>query len=91
VKPSIGRVVHYTNYTHQRIGGVFEKNPVIHAAIITAVRHITEGHDESDYLVDLHIFYARAADTKKSDVAFTRAEAGTKDAVEAWTWPTRVE
>lgn len=76
MKPSIGRIVHYTN-----LGDRDGKYPVtVQAAIITAVNN--------DGTVALHVFY-RTGQLDLDSCKFTEAQAGTEDARGKWSWPER--
>ena len=76
MKPSIGRIVHYTN-----LGDRDGKFPVtVQAALITKLN--------DDDTVALHVFYP----TGHFDLAaaqFTEAVAGSEEARGKWSWPVR--
>ncbi len=78
MKPSIGRIVHYTNLGDR--DGKYP--PTVQAAIITGLNE--------DGTVSLHVFYK----TGQFDLAScnsTDAKAGSEKARGHWTWPERVE
>lgn len=76
MKPSIGRIVHYTN-----LGDRDGKFPVtVQAAVVTGVNDADTGN------VSLHVFYK----TGQFDLAacdHTEAIAGSEDARGKWSWP----
>ena len=77
MKPSIGRIVHYTNLGDR--DGKYP--PTVQAAIITGLN--AELND-----VSLHVFYK----TGQFDLAscqFTEAAAGSEQARGKWSWPPR--
>jgi hypothetical protein len=76
MKPSIGRIVHYTNLGDR--DGRYP--PTIQAAIITGVNE--------DDTVALHIFY-KTGQFDMSSVPYTPEAAGTESARGRWTWPSR--
>jgi len=77
MKPTIARVVHYTN-----LGDRDGKYPVtVQAAIITGIN--------VDGTVSLHVFY-RTGSFDLVSCDFTEAEAGTEEARGKWSWPPRV-
>lgn len=78
MKPSIGRIVHYTNLGDK--DGKFP--PQVQAALITGVN--------GDGTVALHIFY-KTGQFDMEKVVGTEFEAGTEDARGMWSWPKRVE
>ena len=76
VKPTIGRIVHYTNLGDR--DGKYP--PTVQAAIITGVNDAETGN------VSLHVFYR----TGQFDLAacdHTDAEAGSEGARGCWAWP----
>lgn len=78
MKPSIGRIVHYTNLGDR--DGKYP--PTVQAAIITGIN--------DDGSVSLHVFYK----TGQFDLAKceqTDAPAGSEAARGKWCWPARVE
>lgn len=75
-KPTIGRIVHYTNLGDR--DGKYP--PEIQAAIVTRV------HD--DGAVGLHVFYP-TGEFNMDRVEFTDADAGSDAARGMWTWPAR--
>lgn len=79
MKPSIGRVVHYTNLGDR--DGKYP--PTVQAAIITGV-------DDASGTVSLHVFY-KTGQFDLAACAFTEAVAGSEDARGKWSWPARVE
>jgi len=82
VKPSVGRIVHYTNLGDR--DGKYP--PEIQAAIITAVKD----NNVPQLPVSLHIFY-RTGQFDMEWVEYTDAEAGTEEARGKWTWPELVK
>lgn len=77
MKPTIGRIVHYTNLGDR--DGKYP--PTVQAAIITGVNE--------DGTVSLHVFYK----TGQFDLAScqqTEAVAGSEDARGRWSWPPRI-
>ena len=91
MKPTVGRIVHYTNLGDR--DGKYP--PEVQAALITKVveRQAPEGMgykagDEGAYHVSLRIFYETGTFMMK-DVPFTSAEAGSEQARGHWTWPAR--
>lgn len=76
MKPSIGRIVHYTNLGDR--DGKFP--PEVQAAIITGVN--------ADGTVALHVFY-KAGQFDMPSVTQTSVPAGTDGARGCWTWPAR--
>ena len=87
MKPTVGRIVHYTNLGDK--DGKYP--PQIIAAIVTrvtAMPGVKESLDENDYLTDLKAFYPTGFfDMEK--VPFTTAPAGSDGARGKWTWPAR--
>ena len=75
-KPSIGRIVHYTNLGDR--DGKYP--PTVQAAIITGVN--------DDGSVSLHVFYKTGAFDLASCLS-TSAVAGTEEARGLWSWPVR--
>jgi hypothetical protein len=76
MKPSIGRIVHYTN-----LGDRDGKHPpTVQAALITGLN--------DDGTVALRVF-SRIGDHHQQSVPFTNAAAGSDDARGKWTWPAR--
>lgn len=76
-KPSIGRIVHYTNLGDK--DGKYP--PETQAAIITGL--------DVDDLVSLHIFY-KTGQFDMTSVPFTTAQAGSNEARGHWSWPEKV-
>jgi len=76
MKPTVGRIVHYTNLGDR--DGKYP--PEIQAALITGVN--------SDGTVALHVFY-KTGQFDMPAVAFTHEDAGTDAARGLWTWPAR--
>ena len=76
MKPTVGRIVQYTNLGDR--DGKYP--PEIQAAIITRVR------DEGK--VCLHIFYP-TGQFDMDNVPFTEAKPGSEDARGHWAWPPR--
>lgn len=76
MKPSIGRIVHYTNLGDR--DGKYP--PEIQAAIITGLN--------TDGTVSLHVFY-RTGGFDMPSVEHTNCLAGTEGARGAWAWPSR--
>jgi hypothetical protein len=89
MKPTVGRVVHYTS-----LGDRDGRYPSeLHAAIITKVSQHTnftiEGMaEENRYDVSLRIFY-ETGDFWMQRVSFTTERAGTEAARGKWSWPVR--
>lgn len=81
MKPSIGRIVHYTNLGDK--DGKYP--PTIQAALITGVNEAMNGMN-----VSLHVFY-KTGQFDMENVDFTLADAGTETARGMWSWPKRVE
>jgi hypothetical protein len=77
MKPSIGRIVHYTNLGDR--DGRYP--PTVQAAIITGVNE--------DDTVDLHIFY-KTGQFDMASVPFTEAPAGSDTARGHWAWLPKV-
>ncbi len=77
-KPSIGRIVHYTNLGDR--DGKFP--PTVQGAMITGLNE--------DGTVALHVFY-RTGQFDLQNVAQTEAEAGSEGARGKWCWPKRDE
>lgn len=77
MKPTVGRIVHYTNLGDR--DNVYP--PEAQAAIITKVH--------TDDFVDLCIFYPTGWFFRQR-VEKTGAKAGTDDARGRWNWPERV-
>jgi hypothetical protein len=76
VRPTVGRIVHYTN-----LGDRDGKFPAtVQAAIVTGVN--------DDGTVALHVFY-RTGGFDMASVAETEAPAGTEEARGRWCWPAR--
>ena len=91
MKPSVGRIVHYTNLGDR--DGRYP--PEVQAAIITKVveRHEAPAanlHSAESYRVSLRIFY-EMGDFAMVDVPFTMEPAGSEGARGRWTWPERVQ
>ena len=89
MKPTVGRIVHYTNLGDR--DGRFP--PEIQAALITGVKLAGDPRhhpvdSERSYEVDLHIFY-RTGQFDMPKVPFTKAVAGSDDARGHWSWPER--
>lgn len=76
-KPSVGRIVHYTNLGDR--DGKYP--PQVIAAMVTKVNE--------DGSVALTTFYPTGTFNLGS-VAFTESAAGSEDARGKWTWPARV-
>jgi hypothetical protein len=76
VKPTIGRIVHYTNLGDR--DGKYP--PQVQAALITGVNE--------DGTVSLHVFY-RTGQFDLPSVAYVEHEAGCEEARGKWTWPAR--
>ena len=78
MKPTIGRIVHYTQYDSH------DPTPKVHAAIISAVHE--------DEAVSLHVLVPQGAFPIRFDhnVAKTEAPPGTAKARGCWNWPPRV-
>lgn len=76
-KPTIGRIVHYTNLGDR--DGKYP--PEVQAALITGVN--------ADGTVALHVFY-KTGQFDMPSVAYTEFPAGRDEARGKWTWPARV-
>lgn len=76
MKPTIGRIVHYTNLGDR--DGRYP--PEVQAALITGVN--------SDGTASLHIFY-KTGQFDMLSVPFTQEPAGSEGARGRWTWPAR--
>ena len=76
-KPSVGRIVHYTNLGDRD----WKYPPEVQAALITGVNE--------DGTVALHVFY-RTGQFDMPNVSQTSAEAGSENARGKWCWPARV-
>lgn len=76
MRPTVGRIVHYTNLGDK--DGKYP--PEVQAAIITRV------HNESH--VGLHVFYP-TGQFDMPDVEMTEAPAGSEMARGKWAWPER--
>jgi hypothetical protein len=90
MKPSVGRIVHYTNLGDK--DGRFP--PEVQAALITKVTTRPTippdlVNDEDAAIVSLHIFYP-TGQFDMVDVPYTQEEAGSAAARGKWTWPARV-
>ncbi len=90
MKPTVGRIVHYTNLGDR--DGRFP--PETQAAIITKVipkydEKFKDVPNESAFNVSLRIFY-EDGDFVMRNVPFTEAKAGSEAARGKWTWPERV-
>lgn len=77
MKPTIGRIVHYTNLGDR--DGKYP--PSIVAAIVTGINE--------DGTIALHCFY-RAGQFDMQAVPFTEELAGTEGARGKWRWPPKV-
>lgn len=83
MKPTIGRIVHYTNLGDR--DGKYP--PEVQAAIITGVRQ--DGPPANDN-VSLHVFYKTGAfDLAACEYAGDDVVAGTEQARGKWQWPAR--
>ncbi len=78
MKPSIGRIVHYTNLGDR--DGKYP--PTVQAAMITGLNE--------DGTVALHVFY-KTGQFDLASAQFTEAAAGSEEARGKWSWPARVE
>lgn len=76
MKPTVGRIVHYTNLGDR--DGKYP--PEVQAALITGVN--------ADESVALHVFY-KTGQFDMSSVPLTEAEAGSEPARGHWAWPAR--
>jgi hypothetical protein len=81
MKPTVGRIVHYTMFR----SNIPRDQPEAMAAIITGV---------TVHGVDLHVFlpphYVEGKTSLEAEqVQFTEAEAGTEAAIGKWSWPAR--
>lgn len=89
MKPTIGRIVHYTNLGDR--DGKYP--PEVQAAIITRAKEkdtpIGDNEpEEMHHVVALHIFYP-TGQFDIQDVPFTKAKAGSEEARGKWSWPER--
>jgi len=92
MKPTVGRIVHYTNLGDR--DGKYP--PEVQAAIITKVKPgaVVDDDDapqdvnENDCAVSLRIFY-EMGDFSMVAVPFTSEAAGSEAARGKWTWPQR--
>ena len=88
MKPTVGRIVHYTNLGDR--DGKYP--PELQAALVTKVtmRHdVPMGStDERDYDVSLRIFYEEGEFIMRA-VPFTSELAGSEPARGHWAWPSR--
>ncbi len=84
MKPTIGRIVHYTPV-----------EGVVQAAIITAVEPDSSQppppHEqlERSHRVALHVF-SKDGVYDAAEVQWSAAKAGTREATDRWCWPERV-
>lgn len=96
MRPSIGRIVHYTNLGDR--DGKYP--PTVQAAIITGVEQhppptLQPGElagvvcEEMAYKVSLHVFYKTGA-FDLAEAIFTKAIAGSEEARGKWSWPVAV-
>jgi hypothetical protein len=89
VKPSIGRLVHYSSLGDR--DGKYP--PEAQAALITRVHSrsadIAGDLEEEKYVVSLRVFFEDGDFTMKG-VLFTTAKAGTEEARGKWSWPERL-
>ncbi len=93
MKPSVGRIVHYTNLGDK--DGKYP--PEAQAALLTKVTPTTpaskaigrELAEENDFHVSLHIFY-ETGDFFMKDVPFSEAAPASNEARGHWGWPPRV-
>ena len=76
MKPTIGRIVHYTNLGDR--DGKYP--PTVQAALITGVN--------DDGTVALHVFY-KTGQFDLANAEQTEAEAGSEGARGKWSWPAR--
>lgn len=91
MKPTVGRIVHYTNLGDR--DGRYP--PEMQAALITKVTYRPPPSEtpespkyEVNYAVSLHIFY-EMGDFAMQDVPFTTAPAASEEARGKWAWPAR--
>jgi hypothetical protein len=85
MKPSIGRIVHYTNLGDR--DGKYP--PEVQAAIITRVLGPGDGAGDAD-AVSLHIFYPTGQfDMPTVPKAADNVVAGSEAARGKWQWPTQ--
>ncbi len=96
MKPTVGRIVHYTSLGDR--DGLHP--PQVQAAIITKVAYKPgpgdgeaqrirgDWTDELCYPVSLRIF-SELGEHVRTDVEFTQAPAGSEEARGKWTWPER--
>lgn len=89
MKPSVGRIVLYTNLGDR--DGRFP--PEAQAALITKVKPLTEvlaaADEENCFLVSLRIFYEQGEFTMIG-VPYTAEMPASEGARGKWTWPPRV-
>lgn len=78
MKPTIGRIVHYTNLGDR--DGKYP--PTVQAALVTGVN--------DDGTVSLHVYY-RTGQFDLASVHQTHEPAGSDDARGKWCWPAREE
>lgn len=93
MRPTIGRIVQYTNLGDR--DGKYP--PEVQAAIITGAQYVGPATSdaeapsldaESSYKVTLHIFYKTGQ--FDMDAPFTTAAPGSDEARGKWAWPPRV-
>lgn len=77
MKPSVGRICHYTNLGDK--DGKYP--PEVQAALISGLN--------ADGTVSLHVFY-RTGQFDMPSVEFTNEPAGTDAARGKWAWPERI-
>lgn len=87
MKPTVGRIVHYTNLGDR--DGKYP--PEVQAALITKVMPKLDRSliEEGCYAVSLRIFY-EMGEFAMQDVPFTEDAAGSEGARGHWTWPGKV-
>lgn len=89
MKPTVGRIVHYTSLGDR--DGKYP--PEVQAALVTKItphhgERANAPSQENRFEVSLRIFYADG-EFNMRDVMFTESPAGTEDARGKWTWPSR--
>jgi hypothetical protein len=86
LKPTVGRIVHYTNLGDK--DGKYP--PQIIAAIITKVdaRHDAVSDEEDGHVVSLKCLYPTGV-FDVPNIEFTHADAGSEGARGRWTWPAK--
>lgn len=88
MKPTVGRIVHYTNLGDR--DGKYP--PEVQAALITKVtpKTVESPIEEGRFAVSLRIFY-EMGEFSMQDVPFTEAPAGSEGARGHWAWPGKAQ